>query len=484
MLYDKFSTDYKLESKRVLFKIANRSGLRNCSLSQILDDVAVVLNSLDSYFTRSSPSEVYLLKATSYEFLVGYLACVLWGARFVVTSEENVSSLKKTGFVDIEVVKRVRQKKPLLHFDQLNLKRRRFNIGFFTSGSTRRPKLLFFTEKEVVKKVRELHKFFGPTRALSCLPLDHVYGNIFLLFYSFYYLRPTTLVEKFDVKLLNTVIPRAGKGLLFATTPAQIHLMNLYPLQMLKFLKKISIVTSAGGFLDKNTFFRFTGRYNGRLTQLYGLTEMLGSLAVMPNIKKKDFLSIESSPIGYPLKRIKIKIVNKRKPCREGQVGEIQIENRLLSAPLGRQKINTKDFGFYTVFENRKRFYFSHRFTDKVSKNDMLLNTNSLNQKMWNFDNRHFSKSVFLNLTSQEYGNRLSLVIFFPESARMVEKKIKKYIETHFLKELCPDEVFGITGFDLYGRTKLQRRKLKSFLDEKINDKNYKPNTINLLRME
>lgn len=473
MFYKKLLNSYRLNPDKEFLKIANVSNVQSYSTKKILDDVAIILAGFKKLKCNGKDLKFIISKSTSYELITDFIACVLSGATFIVLTPDQILDqdfeyLLKKGFIDIEVAKKLNKEIIHVSFTQIPPFKKEFKLGFFTSGSSGHPKLIFFIEKDIVRKISVLSKIFSDTPILSCLPLGHVYGSVFVILYSLYFLRKTYLVNKFDIKLLNLILLNELERFLFAASPAQIHLLNLYPEKMLNFLDKIKVTTTAGAFLDINTYLLFKRRFGGSLCQLYGLTEMLGSVAIKQNLKPADFINTTSSPIGQPLSKVKITIVKNKTICASETVGELLIENKLLSGPIKQRNFKTKDYGFYKIIDGKRQYFFSHRHIDRIKKNDTLLDLNSLNRQMWSFDLKHFSKSIFLNVTLIKPGPQLALVILLPCLKRIPRHLIETTVEKYLKKTMRPDYIFVFLNFDFVSKQKIGRKKIKDYIENEF----------------
>lgn len=239
----------------------------------------------------------------------------------------------------------------------------------YSSGSTGRPKRVVRTQKNLYYEASNFHSTVNTSfsdNILCIVPLFHAHGlgNCMLAAtYSGATLtiledlkkngetikvpfvlrqqRVLELVEKENITILPGV-PFIFRAL--ADTP------NDYQVDT----SKLRLVFSAGNFLPKETFDKFTNRFGIPLRQLYGCTEA-GSFAI--NLEQEDEIHFDS--VGRPMNNNEVKIVDDNgNPLPNGTIGEIAIKSLALTRGYcNMPELNEKAFraGFFLTGDLGKK---------------------------------------------------------------------------------------------------------------------------------
>jgi long-chain acyl-CoA synthetase len=210
----------------------------------------------------------------------------------------------------------------------------------YSSGSTGRPKKLCRTQKNIFHQAVNCTQTLKVTDAdniLTIVPLYHAYGfgECMLAAMStgatLVILEPTlqdgkpvetpllfrrahilNLIEWEQISILPMVPYIAS---ILATTPEENNFSSL------------RLCLSAGNFLSRDVFDKFSQKFGVPLRQLYGCTE---AGAVCVNLEYEGDLPHDS--IGKPMQNVEISIVNDNgEECPSGTVGELVIKSQTLT---------------------------------------------------------------------------------------------------------------------------------------------------------
>ncbi len=236
----------------------------------------------------------------------------------------------------------------------------------YSSGSTGRPKRVCRTQKNLLyegKNFTTTAKITAFDNILCIVPLFHAHGLGNCLLASACTGATLIFLEELVQNKSPLEVPfvfRCPRVLELIQTEKVTILPGVpYIFRALAEIPKIDLPTvrlcfSAGNFLAKNTFDKFTHKFGIPVRQLYGCTEA-GSVSI-----NLDGPEITYDSVGLPVKNVEVKIMDgqgKEESC--GLIGEIVIKSQALTS------------GYCNMPElNREAFKDSYFFTGDLGKKD------------------------------------------------------------------------------------------------------------------
>lgn len=212
----------------------------------------------------------------------------------------------------------------------------------YSSGSTGRPKRVVRTQKNLYHEAGNFHATANTSfsdNILCMVPLFHAHGLGNCLLAAAYSGATLTILEDlkkngapmkapFALRLQRVLeLIEKEKITILPGVPFMFSALADIPRDYQVDTSKLRLAFSAGNFLPKETFDKFTSRFGIPLRQLYGCTES-GSFAI--NLEQEDKIRFDS--VGRPMNNNEVKIVDESgNSVPDGAIGEIAIKSLALT---------------------------------------------------------------------------------------------------------------------------------------------------------
>jgi len=212
----------------------------------------------------------------------------------------------------------------------------------YSSGSTGRPKRVVRTQKNLYHEACNFHATANTgfsDNILCIVPLFHAHGLGNCLLASTYSGATLTILEDFKKNGEPMKVPFAlrlqrvleliekERITILPGVPFMFSALADIPHDYQVDTSKLRLVFSAGNFLPKETFDKFTNRFGIPLRQLYGCTEA-GSFAI--NLEQEEKIHFDS--VGRPMNNNEVKIADENgNSLPDGAIGEIAIKSLALT---------------------------------------------------------------------------------------------------------------------------------------------------------
>lgn len=386
----------------------------------------------------------------SYELLPFFLAALVLGKRVIILNPSEVSEVRKAQIGPALYLSDLKLDPSLSDFFVLpkNIEST-FEIGFFTSGSSGLPKLIFHKENIINKKIEMYLQEFGSIRSIaSSLPMNHVYNSIFVFLTSIASGRKSLFFQNFLTLVKNAHLLEEDVEA-FAGTPSILRILCSSEKKFLRIFRNINIFFSAGSMLSRDLASAAKSLYSFKLIPLYGTTETAGSILYLPPEAEPEWLIKEGAVCnGVPFFGIEISIIKDgQRLSEESELGEIQVRSHLgednYFLPGTFEFIFTGDLGYFKIDqkEGRKYYFIAGRKKDVFKRNEIQISIHETESIFDSWARNHQCQCIAVEFPNQWMGSALGVVILISEQGHIDSAALKDWVDLHFPRALRPNVI-------------------------------------------
>jgi acyl-coenzyme A synthetase/AMP-(fatty) acid ligase len=184
-----------------------------------------------------------------------------------------------------------------------------------SSGTTGEPKIVRRSSTSldaVAVNMVEAIGFRSGDRVLACVPLSHSYGLEHGLLAPLWAGSTVHLCDGMDLRPVADAL--AGEVTIWPAVPSMIETLAMVT-SAPSCLPSLRVAYTAGGPLPRGVYERFLGRFNVRVSQLYGMTE-IGSVT----FADATSATFDPASVGLPMRGVSVRVLD-----RVGEEGEIAV---------------------------------------------------------------------------------------------------------------------------------------------------------------
>jgi long-chain acyl-CoA synthetase len=195
------------------------------------------------------------------------------------------------------------------------------NLLLASSGTTGQPKVVRRSAASldaVSRNMAEAIEFSPADRVLASVPLTHSYGLEHGLLAPLWAGSAVRLCDGLDLSVMTGAL--AGGVTVFPAVPSMIEMLATLPDPSFK-VTGLRVVYSAGAPLPEAVYERFRERFDVRVGQLYGMTE-IGSVT----FGSPSAPGFDPKSVGQPMRDVSIRILNDAgEVALTGEDGEVAV---------------------------------------------------------------------------------------------------------------------------------------------------------------
>ena len=433
-------------------------------------------------------SVVTLLLPNSIEFIILYFACIRYGLIVSpIPSSSNMNNIKhsiklsKSKIIYSE--KKIYFKKKIqnivikdLSFFLKKLKKfeiKKFDkkiipnstaVYYFSSGTTSLPKLIKYSHYAMVQCQKLLNKSnFLPkfSNHMSFLPLGHTasmrysiknaivnVGTVFL--YKNYWSIKDYLWKEIKKKNINFigVVP----------TILQAIYINSSRIKKIRSLKFFGCGSS---ILSKELQIKFEKKFQTKISNIYGMSEIGVASLDNPNSKKRKIGSIGESLKGVTIKLFK----NKNKVVSDNTIGEIGIKTpAIFSGYIPNKKINfLKNKGYFMsgdlAVKKDKHFFFIDRSKDLIIKGGVNISPQEIDDCL-NSNNKVF-ESASISKQDNFFGEDIKSYVVLKNGYKAKKDELMNFCKKKIGQYKTPSQIVFVKQLPKTASGKILKRLLK-----------------------
>lgn len=344
----------------------------------------------------------------------------------------------------------------------------------FTSGTTGRPKGVPLTHAHLLSSIRAAMwawKWQESDVLVHALPLFHQHG-LSGLHASLVAGTGATILAKFDAEDLVRTVDEANATVLFGVPAIHRRLVDL-PIEKLRPLRRLRIITSGSGPLSLSLAQAFTETTGVELLERYGLTE--SGLDVS---NPYDGPRVPGS-VGLPLPGVELRLTDgEGNDVGPGEVGEIVLRGpQVFDGYLDDEDATRKAFwggGWFRTgdlgrFDEAGRLRISGRLKDLVITGGMNVSPVEVESVVEQVPG--VEEAAVAGLPSEKWGEEVAVWIVPVAGRNLHPDQVMAHCRSRLASYKCPKRVFVVDALPRNAMGKVVRSELTaSFRDDQGDD--------------